>query len=256
MPLIKRLIFCVPFLLAFLSFCLLLKPFFMDPLLILSLEKGTFTTIFATLATLATSLFFVVFATLAQQWKFILVIIPAVVLTSLLFISFPLSVFFSIFCLIIFFATYFFLQKKLNTYLTFQASTLLIPSITQLVTLLLLVASFAFYISCDQNIKQNGFKLPPSLITATMQFMPAQEAIPQTLIKEAIETQVQNMIQPYLHLIPFILTVIFFVSLKSLASLLSFFLRPILWFVFWVLEETKFTAYTTEVREVKKLILT
>ncbi len=257
MVIFKKLIFAFPFLIAFIGSCLTLKSFLVEPTLILGISQPALQqmVLFCTCIIL-TGLFFILFATLAQEWKFVFAIIPATTITSILFLPSSSNFIFAVLCFLAFGLLYLLLQSKLNAYLTFNPNTLLAPSITQTVTLLLFVSSVVFYVVVSESIKQQGFKIPSSLIDSVIQFIPNQSLpLPQNLIKATIETQVQSFLKPYLSFVPFILTVLFFITMKSFSSLLSLFLHPLLWSIFWVLNKTKFTSYVVEMREVKKLVV-
>ncbi len=292
MLLIKKYAFSIPFLIVFIIFCLQLAAFFQDPPLILSIEpKAIGHIILATITVLLTSMFFLIAATLAQEWKVALVVLPAIIASSLLFLSFPYNIMFAIVSSLACAFTYFLLQIQLKTYFSFHANHILIPLIKHLVTLLLFAASICYFISANENIKQHGFTLPPSLLDAVLQISAAQDPLgqinqleqlkqnPQLLkelnisqdelnqltkpqnqvssqaLKAAIGAHLQNSLKPYLSLIPFILAFLFFITIKSLTSLFSLFLYPLIWFIFYVLEKVKVTTYTVEMREVKKLVV-
>ena len=257
MQIFKKLIFSLPFLIAFTGYCLTLKSFLVEPTLILGISQAALEQmVLFCICVMLTAFFFILFTTCAQEWKFVLAIIPATTIAPMLFLPSYVNFLFSILCLLAFGLVCLLLQSKLNSYLTFNPNTLLAPSITQTVTLLLFASSVVFYLASDAHIKQEGFKIPPSLIDSIMRFMPSQSLpIPQNLIKETIDTQVQSFIKPYLSFIPIILTVLFFITMKSFSSILSLFLHPLLWFIFWLLNKTKFTSYTVEMREVKKLVI-
>lgn len=75
------------------------------------------------------------------------------------------------------------------------------------------------------------------------------------VIKKTIKDQVQNMLKPYQQFIPPILALLFFFTLQSFEAILSIFLSPVIWLIFIVLEKTKFITFTTEMREVKKMVV-
>lgn len=76
-----------------------------------------------------------------------------------------------------------------------------------------------------------------------------------TVIKSIVQKQVEDLTKPYQHYIPFILALIFFITLQSYASLLSIILPLHLWLIFFILEKLGFIRYQIETREVKKLIV-
>lgn len=83
-------------------------------------------------------------------------------------------------------------------------------------------------------------------------------SIPGANLKDIVKAQISNMldelIKPYLFIIPIILAFMFY-SLGSLTLwILSLFLSPIISLVFYLLEKSNFIKFTTETRVVKKLI--
>lgn len=175
MVIIKKLIFAPAFLLTFWGFCYQLIPYLQNPSLIISFASDSLSQlIILSLLLLSSGVFFVIFATLALDPKFILPVILLAAMAPLPLISFPLSFVLSAGFLLFLGVVYFLLERKLQTYLTFQANFLLIPSIKQLVTLTLLVASLAFYLASDSDISQNGFKIPDSIIDMSLKFAPSE----------------------------------------------------------------------------------
>lgn len=208
------------------------------------------------------------------------------------------------------------LENKLKTYLTFQPSVILSPSIKTFTTLLVLIASFGFYLSSNAQIKKDGFSLPNSLISsidtvansAAQQVMGdvpginvEQNEISQTyglpaidkekisMLKEnpglleqfgidpamidSLEQNTENpdqakpsnksqtnplidaLIKPYESFIAPFLAVSLFFTLTMITSIWAMFLSPVLWIIFALLTKTGFATFTTEMREVKKLVV-
>lgn len=75
------------------------------------------------------------------------------------------------------------------------------------------------------------------------------------IVKASLKKQMDNMLQPYKPMIPLVLALLFYVSLQTLASLGKILLNPLIWALFIILEKTKFITFTTETREVKKLVV-
>lgn len=78
---------------------------------------------------------------------------------------------------------------------------------------------------------------------------------PSSTIKTLLKTQLETMLTPYAGIIPFVISLLFFVTLKSFASLLSFMIGPLLSLLFYIFEKTGYIHYTLETRQVKKLTL-
>ncbi len=75
------------------------------------------------------------------------------------------------------------------------------------------------------------------------------------LLKKTIKDQFQTILKPFQSFIPAILALLFFFSLQAFVAILSIFLSPLIWLIFYVLEKTKFITFTTEMREVKKMVI-
>ena len=75
------------------------------------------------------------------------------------------------------------------------------------------------------------------------------------LVKNLVQSQIQNLLKPYLNLIPVFLAVAFFITLHSIFSIISMLLPITLVFIFWILEKTGFIHFEKEMREVKKLVV-
>lgn len=192
---IKKTAFCIPFIFSFIGFCISLKPFLDNPVNILSLDNGTLISIpVLTIFTVLSCFLFAVFVTLSQKWSYILISVPAVVITSIFFIT-QSSIIFAIACSASLMLVAFLLQPGLKTYITFKPGELLLPSVSQLITLILLCASIPFYISSMQNVKQKGFQLPDSLINSVLDAIPQdylnQSGLPQSITPEQI-IQIKN----------------------------------------------------------------
>lgn len=127
---------------------------------------------------LLSSLFFIIFATLANDFKLVIPVSALAALISLIFTPLPASLILGGGFFLSFLLSSFFLQKKLAVYFTFQPTSLLLPSIKQTIFSLLIVSSVAFYFSINTEIKQNGFKIPSSLIDTSLKFLPEQQ-LPQ-----------------------------------------------------------------------------
>lgn len=165
MPIVKKLIFALPFLLVLVGVYQYLGIILGNPYLIFDFNVATLIqlVVFLLLLLLA-SLFFIIFATLASDIKLILPVAFLGALSALVMLTAPASLIIAGGFLVVFLISYLALNKKLETYLTFQPTKLLIPSITQLAALLLLVTSLAFYLTADNKIRTEGFQIPDSVL--------------------------------------------------------------------------------------------
>ncbi len=260
MPIFKKLIFALPFFLSFTLFCIQISPFLQNPNNILSLDLEILKQIiFLIFSLLLTNFFFATFATLANDWKYVAPVSFLVSLTSMAFLPGKISIILVAGSFLAFTIAFFFLSRKLSTYLTFQTSSTVVPTIKQTATLLIFVLTVAFYIQSSAEIQAKGFQLPSSLIDTALKFIPAQNleapGVELSQIKPMIESQFQAMIKPVQNFIPAILAVLFYFSLSAISSLFSMLLPFFTWFLFWILEKAEFVRFEVEQREVKKLII-
>lgn len=220
---------------------------------------------------LTASLLFNLFITFAQNWKMVLPvgliasILPVLFLTPFLGLVFGLGVLISLAL------TYLTLTNKLKTYLTFNPNSLISPSVKQLAGLLILIFSITYFLSINQIIQKTGFQIPDSLIDTALNFAPIESSLPQetsqfsippeqqkmatNLIKQTVKDQIQNLIKPYLNIIPAILALLLFITLQSLTSIMNLLIHPLLWIIFYILEKTGFIKFEIEQRPVKKMVV-
>lgn len=175
MLILKKLTFAIPFLLSFIIFASQASPFLQNPSNILSLDLGLLNQfIMLVLALLLTGFFFAIFATLASDYRFVIPVSILVPFTALLFVPEITGIILASGSAISFVVVDLFLTKKMSTYITFQASTIVVPAIRQTTTLLILILSLAFYIQAQAEISAHGFKLPSSLVDMSLRFTPTQ----------------------------------------------------------------------------------
>lgn len=101
------------------------------------------------------------------------------------------------------------------------------------------------------------FGLDPAILDTLEQSPQTEGRTPfsRELVKAALSAQVERILKPHYAVIPVILTLLFFVTLQSIASLIGLGIPPVLWCTFWILEKTGSITYTVEIREVKKLVI-
>ncbi|MDO8429549.1 MAG: hypothetical protein Q7S88_02875 [Candidatus Daviesbacteria bacterium] len=316
MQYIKKLIFIIP------SFYLLLllfwqsRAFYLDPYLILSIDGNILLKIVLTSGfLLLSSLLVVIFLSFQDSWVYVLGGAGVLSLVPLLLISTPLAFYLTLGLFLAIILIYFLLKRTLTTYLNFQPTVLLSPSVKTLSTLLALVISLGVYLALDQQIKQNGFALPDSLINSYLKsFTPKlpsfeddqsttspkeasftqitaeqlnllkqnPEALKQygldpgildslinkdvkgvadkpntqePLYTRLLKSQLESIVKPYTAYVAPTIGLLFFFSLKSVVSILSLILSPLILLIFYLLEKSGFTKYQIETREVKKLII-
>lgn len=264
MNIAKKLIFASFFIITFALLTFTFNPILQSYDFIFSLSLATLIQliILATLFSL-TSLFFVLFATLASDWRLIL---PIGILGSavpFIFLEIGLAIVLAVGILVSLMLSFLGVENSLKSYLTFQPATLFGPHIRHLSTLLILAFCLIYFLSINQTISQNGFQIPDSLIDSALKFTPeSQSSIPQAaqeltndLIKQTVSEQLQNFIKPYLGFVPSLLAIVLFFTLQSLTSLINLANLPLLWITFYILEKSGFIKFTTEMRPVKKMII-
>ncbi len=172
MIIFKKIIFSL-FFLGLLALSLtLFKPFLNSygSIFNFSLEQFISLVIFVA-ALIFTSLFFVIFVTFSQDWRYVA---PVALLSGvIIFLLIPnlfgvIMVTGTLLSLTFVFAT---LHSKLKTYITFSPTTLLAPSIKTLTFLLIATLSVAYYLSINQKINQEGFKVPDELLDQAVNLM-------------------------------------------------------------------------------------
>ena len=261
MPIVKKLIIAPLFLIIFSMLIYSLNPLFSSYDLIFNLSLSTLIQLL-TLSSLIllSSLLFVLFATLAQDWKIILPVGIVASLIPLALVNPSLRIILTVGTLASLFLTYLTLESSLKSYLNFKPAVVLGPSIRHLSTLLVIILSMTFFLSINKIIQEKGFEIPDSLIDSAFlpQITPEQiELLKQNpdLLKQAVKDQLQGVIKPYLGFVPTALAVLLFITLESIVSFLTIFIYPLLWLTFYVLEKTGFVKFTTEMRPVKKMVV-
>ncbi|OGE26101.1 hypothetical protein A3C26_00085 [Candidatus Daviesbacteria bacterium RIFCSPHIGHO2_02_FULL_39_12] len=237
------------------------------------------------LAIVASSLSFILFATLAADWKIIFPIAVMSAIIPFIFTNPAIGIILGVLIFASLMVIHLSLENNLKTYTDFKPATLLAPPIRQLITLIILSLCLAFYLSANNLISQKGFEIPDSLIDASLNFVPKDQleqlkqnpellkqsglnlealekmetnsssSVTKNLLKQTVKEQFNTLLEPYKNIIPVVLTLLLFVSLLSLTSLLAIFLSPIIFTIFYLLEKSGLIEYEKEMREVKKLIV-
>lgn len=98
-------------------------------------------------------------------------------------------------------------------------------------------------------------KILDNLSSSANNSVDSEEILPQNIIKKTLKDQLQNALEPYLGIIPAVLTALLFFTLLSFASILNLFIYPLLWIIFYILEKSGFVKFTTETRTVRKMVI-
>lgn len=249
-----------------------------------------------------TSLFFVLFVTLSQDWRIIAPILLASNLISFLVFANPLNLVMAVGFLTVGGLIYVLLDNKLKTYLNFQPGSLLSSSVVNFSKLLVFLFSLALFFNLSAGGNQKPFQVPDQIIDSVLQMLPqetpqqstnpklnnaklpkeqldllqnnpellqqfglnaknldslnlAAGGSPTDLIKKTVSDQVNKFLEPYQTFVPAIFSFLFFTFLTSIVSLASLLVSPLLWLIFFSFEQTGFTKYIKEMREVKKLVV-
>ncbi len=105
-------------------------------------------------------------------------------------------------------------------------------------------------------LKQSG--LDPKMLdslTNPQKIIQAPANLIQDTIKQTVKDQIQNFIKPYMNFIPAGLTILLFLTLQSLVSMINLLIYPLLWLIFLILEKTGFVKFETEQRLIKKMVV-
>lgn len=256
----KKLTFAPFFLISYFFLLYRLPAVFKSADLIFSFSSATFIQLVIIAGLIIfSSLSFVLFSSLALNWKLVL---PMTLLSAILpfiFFDAAIGLILGIGIFVILLLSFLSLNQTMKTYFTFQPASIFGPSIRHLTGMLILLIAVNFFLVINKEVAQNGFQIPDSLIDAALKFAP----LPQTdgveqlneLIKQTVKDQVQNLIKPYINFIPAILALLLFLTLQSLTSIINLLIYPLLWLIFLILEKSGFIKFTEEMRPVKKMLI-
>lgn len=283
---VKHFLFVLPFLGCWYWFLIVLKQFFTDSLVFLSFSSAILLPLILLAGTLIlAALFHILSGVLGNDWRAVL---PQSILAStlpLFVYPVPLAlILLGGFIAVLTLCTMLTLHT-MRTYLHFSPTKLFTPLVRKTVTFVLIVVSVGYFFLTQVAIARDGFHIPETILDAALSVLPSQdhkdpqlltqfgldlaildtlEQSPQTegqipfskeLVKAAVNTQVEKIFRPYYRVIPVILALLFFITLQSTASLIGLGIPPVLWLLFLILEKTSFITFTTEMRQVKKLVL-
>ena len=264
---LKKLTFAPLFLIIFIILIYQLTPLLKSYDFIFSLSLSTLIEliVISTLISLS-SLFFAIFVSLSSDWKYVLPVGILASLIPLFFLDISLGLVFIVGILVSLLITYLNLDNALKSYLTFQLSALLGPSIRHLSSFLILSFCLVYFLSASKIVAQSGFQIPDSLIDTALKISSPEQTnqtditqlLQQTgsdIIKQTVQDQIQSFLKPYLGFIPAVLAVLLFLTLQSLTSIINLLIYPLLWLTFYILEKTGFIKFVVEQRPVKKMVV-
>lgn len=148
------------------------------------------------------SLFYALFITFTQSFKYVLPLNIFLSLVPFLFLSSNLSLVLMIGFLVVLTLAFFNFQTNLKTYINFKPTDILITPIKMLNTFIILILSVGFYFHSNTIIQTQGFKLPEPLIDWAIDLSLKQNSSPvlgekylaqiPTLTPEQLELLKQN----------------------------------------------------------------
>ena len=258
MPNFKKLIFAPIFILFFALTIYQFSPFLKSYELIFSLSLNTLIQLIIISAfILLACRSYVLFASFAMDFKFVL---PVGILASVipfLFLEPALGIVFMVGIIVSLLLTFLKLEATMKNYLNFQPATLFGPATRHLCTLIVLILSIVYFLSINKVISEKGFQIPDSLIDSAFKLTQPDQQIqlPADLIKQTVKDQIQGFIKPYLGFVPAGLALLLFLTLQTITSLTNLLIYPLLWLTFYILEKAGFITFTQEMRPVKKIVI-
>ncbi len=176
MPQIKKLVFAVPFLVFLFLFDYRIQPLFNDSInVIFSFDTAVLLQIILVLVYLIlAAISFAVFVTLASEWLIVLAVAAAGSVIPFFLSPTPPTYIFVLGSFLVFVITGAILLNKLKTYLTFQPTVLLLPSVKNLISLLILVVSVSYFFSVSSQLAKKPFEIPDSFIDGIIKITSSQ----------------------------------------------------------------------------------
>lgn len=178
---IKKLILAPLFLTIFASLIYQINPFFTSYDFIFSLSLDTLIQLVAVAILISvSSVLFSLFVTLASNWKLTLPVsiisaaIPFAFAPSALALILAVAIFVSLLLININ------LDNALKSYLNFQPTSILGPSVRHLSGFLILSFCLVYFFSANKVISQKGFQIPDSLIDTALSISQPQLSQPET----------------------------------------------------------------------------
>lgn len=181
MTLLKKLIFAPFFLISFIALVYQFGPFLKSYDFIFSLSINTLTDLITISLLITTScLLFVIFVSIAENYKISLPVSLLSALIPLFFLDQALGLVFSVAIFVSLLLINLTLDSTLRSYLNFSANALLGPSTRNLSGLLILSFCIIYFFSANKFIAQQGFQIPDSLIDTALKFSaPATSGLQQ-----------------------------------------------------------------------------
>lgn len=173
MPTLKKLTLAPFFLIVFSILTFQLNPFLKSYDFIFSLSwVSLIQLVTLTFLIIISSFLFVLFASLAVDWKIVLPVSLTASLLPLVLINLSLGLILSVGILSALLLIYLSVENTLKNYLTFEPNNLFGPPIRHLSSLLILVISLTYFLSISQAIQKTSFEIPDSLIDTSLKLIP------------------------------------------------------------------------------------
>ena len=165
MLIFKKLLFAPLVLASFISLIYLAAPITKSYDLIFSLSSNILITLISISILISfSSLLFILLAAIAQDWRISIPVATIGSVVPFLFMDFSLAVIFAAGIFLSLLLANLNLNMALKSYLNFQSSSLLGPSIKRLSGLLILTICIVYFFSAGKIISQNGFQIPPQIL--------------------------------------------------------------------------------------------
>ncbi len=184
MNIVKKLAFAPLFIAILIILIYWFNPIFKSYDFVFSLSLNTLLDLVIISALISLTCFlFVLFATFASNWKFILPAAAVAGLSTLLFLNPSLGLILAAAVFIALILSYIGLDSALSSYLTFKPEALLGPPIRHLSGLLILAFCLVYFFSASKIIAEKGFQIPDSLIDTVLQF--SKSSLPDIQTEQA-----------------------------------------------------------------------
>src|SRR5258708_7124885 len=269
MALFKKLLFGLLYLVTFFLVLTQAKSLLKSTDIVFDFSQGTLIALGVFIGLiLLSSLFFVIFITLSQDFKTIALILIISNLACFILFNNPENIILSLGFVSVGGLTYVLLDNKLKTYLTFQSTVLLTSPTLNFARLFILLFSLLFFFTLTTSLASKPFEIPDKVLDLALKLTPQSldlnssqnpnltkgqklspellkqagidqtalnnanlsqlTELPKETLKKALQAQLAQIIEPYQSIMPLILAFLLFVSLTSLASLIGILISTLL----------------------------
>src|SRR3989344_2625540 len=133
---------------------------------------------FALLSGLAllSSLFFILFAILTQDWKLAVPVFALIDTVPLLFGLNPLNYLLAGGCFTLHCISYFLVDREIEQAVDFKPEALLSPPVKKLASFLIILISIGYFLTTNIRIQEKGFQIPDTLADTVLKMAPIPQA--------------------------------------------------------------------------------